>query len=256
MVTVMFLALTAARGAEWRVLFDGKTFAGWEDPGGKTPPGTAWVIGDGCLKAVKAPRLREDLLTRDSFGDFELEFEWRIAPRGNSGLKYRIQDRLWAAESKPGMQKFEERVNFELKNRLLRRERLPAGERFEEYILGFEYQMIDNQAHPDAAHGGDRLTGSIYSMVAATRQASRPAGEFNRSRIVLVGDRVEHWLNDVKVVDADLRAAGIAAGLAKRWGASSPVYELLTKQPKKRTPIGLQHHGDEVWFRNLRIRER
>jgi hypothetical protein len=91
-------------------------------------------------------------------------------------------------------------------------------------------------------------------MVAPTTQAARPVGEFNESRIVLRGNRVEHWLNGVKVVDTDLGVPAIAEGLAKRWTTASPVYQMLTRQPKKRTPIALQHHIDEVWFRNLKIR--
>ena len=80
-MTIASLAVTAVAiglagcGASpappWRALFDGKTLTGWG------PPGESWVVEDGCIKAVKAPRIREDLLTSDSFGDFDLEFEWR-----------------------------------------------------------------------------------------------------------------------------------------------------------------------------------
>ncbi len=239
----------ASSPPEWRVLFDGKTLTGWE------APGESWVVADGCIQAVKAPRIREDLLTSDSFGDFDLEFEWRIAPGGNSGLKYRIQDRGLVPASDPVWKKFEDRLDHQLRNRVWSRDKIPAGEKYEDYLVGFEYQLIDNQGHPDAA-APERRTGSIYSMVAPVKQTARPVGEFNQSRIVLRGNRVEHWLNGEKVVDTDLQAPAIAAGLARRWTTASPVYELLTKQPKKRTPLGLQNHGDEVWFRNLRIRER
>ncbi|MCP5120368.1 MAG: DUF1080 domain-containing protein, partial [bacterium] len=72
---------------------------------------------------------------------------------------------------------------------------------------------------------------------------------------VLQGAHAEHWRNGVKVVDIDLSSEDVAAGLAKRWTADSPVYELLSTQPKRNTPIGLQHHNDEAWFRNIKIRE-
>ena len=89
-----------AHAQKWQVLFDGKTFKGWEDPLAKSPPGDSFTIEDGCLKAVPHPRLDEDLFTKDTYGDFELEFDWKISPRGNSGVKYRIQDRVWF-ETKP-----------------------------------------------------------------------------------------------------------------------------------------------------------
>ena len=78
-------ALGAAADGQWKSLFDGKTFNGWE-----TPAGTPFVIEDGCLKSVAHPAISEDLFTKERFGDFELEFDWKISLRGNSGVKYRI----------------------------------------------------------------------------------------------------------------------------------------------------------------------
>ena len=83
------------KASGWQLLFDGRTFAGWEDPAKKSPPGDSFVIVDGCLKATARPRISEDLFTTDTYRDFELEFEWKIAPAGNSGVKYRIQDRVF-----------------------------------------------------------------------------------------------------------------------------------------------------------------
>jgi hypothetical protein len=91
-------------------------------------------------------------------------------------------------------------------------------------------------------------------MVPPVRDASRPVGEFNHSRILLRGDHVEHWLNDVKVVDADLSAKEVKAHIAKRWTLDSPVYTLLAGEPKHTCPISLQNHGDEAWFRDIKIR--
>ena len=81
------------KAAGWKLLFDGKSMKGWEDPSQEKPPGDGWIVADGCLKTVPNPRIREDLFTKENFGDFELAFEWKIAPKGNSGVKYRIQDR-------------------------------------------------------------------------------------------------------------------------------------------------------------------
>src|SRR5437879_13815294 len=79
------------KSAGWILLFDGKSMKGWEDPRLKTPPGDSWTIEDGCLKATSKPRIREDLFSSQTFRDFELVFDWRISPAGNSGVKYRIQ---------------------------------------------------------------------------------------------------------------------------------------------------------------------
>src|SRR5579884_1067986 len=80
-------SLTAQEKADgWVLLFDGKTMNGWADPRAMSPPGDAWTIEDGCLKATPHPRIEEDLLSKDTFRDFELQWDWRISPAGNSGL--------------------------------------------------------------------------------------------------------------------------------------------------------------------------
>ncbi len=81
--------LTAAeKAAGWRLLFDGKSYDNWVDLSKKSPPGDSFVIEDGCLKAVAHPKITEDLFTQDTFADFELAFDWKISPAGNSGVKY------------------------------------------------------------------------------------------------------------------------------------------------------------------------
>jgi hypothetical protein len=249
--SLLFVAFFAALGVpcgdaadrEWHSLFDGKTFTGWEKPVGQP-----FVIEDGCIKSVKSPAIHEDLFTVDRYGDFELEFEWKISPRGNSGVKYRIQDRVWLFDQR--VPRFEDNVVAAMKAR--RADRPAKGQ---EYVIGFEYQITDNAANPDAARaGGLHATAALYDMFAATRSPTKPVGEFNRSRIVVRGDGFEHWLNGEKVLDGALKAPEIAKASAKRWGEGSPVYELLVNQPRKQCQISLQNHGDEAWFRSLRIR--
>jgi hypothetical protein len=241
--------LTAAeKSAGWKLLFDGRSFAGWEDPTKKSPSGDSFIIEDGCLKSTSHPRIDEDLFTQETFADFELELDWRISPAGNSGVKYRIQDRVFLLDQK--MPRFEDQVNAAMQNRRTDR---PAKD--QEYVIGFEYQITDNAANSDAKRNG-RLhqTAALYDMFPASRDVTRAVGEFNHLRLVVKGDHTEHWLNGEKLVDASLKAPEVAASVAKRWGAESPVYNLLVNQPRKSCQISLQNHDDVAWFKNIKIR--
>jgi hypothetical protein len=241
--------LTAAEKAEgWRLLFDGKTFNGWVDPTKQSPRGDSFVIDGGCLKSVSHAKIEEDLFSQATFQDFELEFDWKIAPRGNSGVKYRIQDHLFLNDE--DTKNFPKRVNDSMKNR--RTDRPAKGQ---DYVIGFEYQITDNGANSDAlANGPMHRTAALYDVVAASKDVTRPVGEFNHSRLVVKGDHVEHWLNGEKVLDTSLKSPAVANSMGKRWGETSPVYQLLVQQPKVSCPISLQNHGDEAWFKNLKIR--
>jgi hypothetical protein len=233
------------KSAGWQLLFDGRSFAGWEDPLRKSPPGDAWTIEDGCLKPTPHPRIIEDLFTEEKFGDFELQFEWKVAAKSNSGVKYRIQDRVMLIDGK--FKKFEDSVHASIAHR--RQDRPAKGQ---EYVIGFEYQVIDNSGHADARRGPKYQAGALYDMTAASKDMSRPIGEFNQARLMVKGTRTEHWLNGEKVVDTDLLEG--ARSSEHRWGAQSEVYRLLATQPRRETPISLQNHNDPAWFRNIKIR--
>src|SRR5215207_7373140 len=84
----------------WVLLFDGKSMKGWSDPAKKDVAGTAWKIEDGALASVKGPRIEADLVTAKSYGNFELQFDWRVSPGGNTGLKYRIQKEIFLDKAK------------------------------------------------------------------------------------------------------------------------------------------------------------
>src|SRR5581483_11137227 len=139
----------AEKAAGWQLLFDGATLNGWEDPSQKHPPGDAWTLEDGSLKARAHPRIREDLISARHFGDFELTFDWRISAGGNSGLKYRIQKTVFVRDRPAGEGKFEDLVEMALRGR--RNERVAPGQ---DYVIAFEYQVIDEARNPDAARGG------------------------------------------------------------------------------------------------------
>lgn len=231
----------------WILLFDGKTMDHWVDPRQKTPPGDAWSIEDGCLKANAHPRITEDLFSQDKYRDFELEFDWRISPRGNSGVKYRIQDHLWVPHT-PGI-RFEQTVENAFKHRITERQ-----DHGQDYVVGFEYQITDDSSNRDALSNPKHTAGALYDMVAPSSAASKPVGEFNHSRIVVRGNHVEHWLNGVKVVDSTLNGAAEMQGIERRWSVAPQVLDLLSKQPQKDCPISLQNHDNDAWFRNIKIR--
>jgi hypothetical protein len=170
-----------------------------------------------------------------------------VAPGANSGVKYRIQDRVFLANYTG--HRFEDIVNFSVQNRPA--ERPDHGQ---EYVVGFEYQMLDNTRNSDARVGISHQAGALYDIVGPSKDVTRPVGEFNESRLVVKGNHVEHWLNGVKVVETDLDSALAAERAAKRWGAGTPVAVDLTKQPRKDCPISLQNHGGDTWFRNIKIR--
>ncbi len=233
------------KAAGWKLLFDGKTMKGWADPG------VSWAIDDGALKSLPHPKIREDLFSKETYGDFELTWEWKIEAKGNSGLKYRIQDRFYVNERRiKEYKKFEDLANDAVRTRATKRE-----EATQEYIVGFEYQMIDNGGHPDARRGAYYQAGALYSMIPASQAAAKPVGEYNLSKLVVKGNHIEHWLNGVKVVEGELHAATTLEKSAARWTTESPIHKALAEQPKKRCPIALQNHGDAAWFRSIKIRK-
>jgi hypothetical protein len=207
----------AEKKAGWRLLFDGKTTAGWRGFNKKEFPKEGWVVEEGCLKHVakdgRDSRGAGDIVTIDQFTDFDLQFEWRIASGGNSGVKYFIVE----ARNAP---------------------------------IGHEYQIIDDDRHPDAQRGEKRKAAALYDLLPAKNKVLRPVGEFNRARILVQGKHVEHWLNDVKVLEYELESDELRAAIAASKFKDVPGFGTKTKGP-----ILLQDHGDEVWFRNIKIRE-
>lgn len=222
---------TAEKQAGWKLLFDGKTFNGWRSYYQTDKPSKGWTIQDGCLKNSKGtgrPRTGGgDLMTDELFTDFELRFEWSIQQGGNSGVYYFFHER----QNKPGVVMY-------------------MGDDGTSPV-GFEYQLIDDERHPDALQNGPlHATASLYSLIAPNDSKKlKPAGEFNESRIIVQGNHVEHWLNGKKVVSFELGSAELLNAIARSKYKGEPGFG--TKAP---TRILLQDHGDEIRFRNMRIR--
>ena len=204
--------------AGWKLLFDGKTTKGWRAFKNAPFPADHWVASDGLLKCVGGKKVT-DIVTDDQFDSFEFAWEWRISAAGNSGVKYLVDE---AMSPRPN-----------------------DG-------IGFEYQILDDEKHPDAKHGkdGNRTAGSLYDLVPAAKDKPlHPVGEWNESRILVDGNHVEHWLNGAKVVSYERGSAEMKTRIAESKYKDIKGFGEVTKGR-----LLLQDHDSEVDFRNLKIR--
>jgi hypothetical protein len=216
--------------AGWKLLFDGKTFKGWRGVGREGIPEGHWIIEEGTIKKIPSknvplqkdgqPLEGGDIMTVESFEDFELELEWKISHGGNSGIKYNVSEEM--------------SVSYPPKYA----------------ALGFEYQVLDDERHPDAKYGENRTAAALYDLIAPQGKKLRPVGEFNQARIVFRGNHGEHWLNGVKVLEYDLNTPRMAELVSQSKFKDIPGFA-----DKRRGHIVLQDHTDAVWFRNIKIRE-
>jgi hypothetical protein len=220
----------AERAAGWRLLFDGATLRGWRGLGRDTVPTAHWTIEGGTIKKIPSGQVPVqadgqpvgggDLMTEATFGDFELSWEWKVSPGGNSGIKYNVS------------------------------EQISAGIQPRNAAKGFEYQIIDDDRHPDGRLVKHK-TGDLYDLISSNdRKRVRPVGEWNQSRIVFRGDHGEHWLNGEKVVEYDLGTPAMHAALA-----ASKYKDWSWFGERRRGHVVLQDHNDAVWFRSIKIRE-
>jgi hypothetical protein len=239
---------------EWKSLFDGRSTTGWRGFGRKDFPSVCWAVEEGCLKRLTGPQIRRedcgDIITTGQFDNFILELEWRISPRGNSGIKYLVPENRPAgwerasadyqiAEVKRGGRPGWEKEIAEL---------TPA--RWQNSAIGFELQLIDDAQHPDARRGSTRITGALYDLLSPSASTSRGAGQFNRARIVVRGDHVEHWINETKVLEFQRGSRDLLDAIGR-----SKFKQLEGFGLTRRGHIALQDHDDNVWFRNIRILE-
>jgi len=170
-----------------------------------------WVVQEGTIHRSGKGG---DIYSAKEYANFDFRFDWKISPGGNSGVKYRMTE-------------------------------------YNKKLLGPEYQVLDDDKHPDAKVTVKRHAAALYDIKATTPDKPiRPVGEWNEGRIVANGTRMEHWLNGEKVMEVD---------------TTSPEWKNLLAASKFKNIAGyceapagrlqLQDHGDLVWFRNLRIKE-
>ncbi|MGK2927749.1 MAG: 3-keto-disaccharide hydrolase [Lysobacterales bacterium] len=214
----------------WRLLWDGQSTAGWRGAKLDRFPDSGWAIEDGVLTVLATDGGESsgpgDIVTLDSFSDFELQLEFLLTEGANSGIKYFVDPDL----------------------------NLGPGS-----AIGCEFQILDDALHPDAKLGvlGNRTLGALYDLIAPESYSApgrakqfKGIGEWNQSRIVSRNGRVEHWLNGEKVVEYD-RFSQMFRALVNY--SKYQQWENFGQWPEGR--ILLQDHGDTVSFRSIKVRE-
>jgi hypothetical protein len=221
--------LSAAERADgWRLLFDGRSFAGWRGLGYDSVPTAHWRIVDGSIQKIASgnvPKMPDgqpasggDLMTTAAFRDFDLLFDWKVAPGSNSGLKYNVSEEMSVKSSNHA-------------------------------ALGFEYQVLDDALNNDNKIPSHRA-GSLYDLIPSGATAYlRPVGEWNTSRVVVRGNHGEHWLNGTMVVSYDLGSARMDSLLKASKYRTIPGFA-----DHRAGHIVLQDHNDAAWFRNIKLR--
>ncbi len=215
--------LTAEERREgWHLLFDGKTMNGWRGAYLDTLPSRGWDVRDGMLM-VQASGGGEaafggDIVTKAVYSNFDLKVDFKLTEGANSGIKIFVTEQL---------------------------PRTPGS------AIGLEYQLLDDAKHPDAKLGinGNRTLASLYDLLPAANKKVNPIGEWNHARIIVHGRHVEHWLNGIKVLEYE------------RGGKEFLEHKAVSKF-KDRKEFGeakeghilLQDHGNQVFFRNIKIR--
>ena len=208
--------------SEWTTLFDGESFDGWHmyNGGVVTEP---WKLEDGAMVFYPPEERPEgtsyNLVSDQEFTDFVLTLDWKIAEGGNSGIFWAVKE-----DEKYG----------------------------QPYLTGPEIQVLDNERHPDAKNGDDRLAGALYDMVSPSKDVTNPAGEWNTVELMINHKTNEGHvvLNGTKIVEFPVQGTGWDELIANSKFADWEDFAAFTTGK-----IGLQDHGDMVAFRNIKIKE-
>ena len=207
----------------WTLLFDGKSTEHWRGYHTEGFPEKGWIIEKGTLHVLGSGKGEAggggDIITRKKYKNFELSLEWIVSEGGNSGIFYLAQEKpdqpIW--KSAP------------------------------------EMQILDNAKHPDANLGvdGNRAAGALYDLIPAKPQTAKPSGEWNHVKILVFKGTVVHWMNGENVLEYHLWTSDWTDMVAN---SKFKDYQDFVNTAEEGY-IGLQDHGDDVWFRNIKIRE-
>lgn len=216
----------------WELVFDGKTLNGWRGLNMDHAPGKHWVVENGLLRKIprdsipvepndgRPPRI--DLLLDRPLHNFEFAFEWKISKGGNSGIKYNVLEELSAIDDRPRL------------------------------ALGFEYQILDDEAYPQIEEYPSWASAGLYDLVEPEIETRlNPAGEWNSGRIVFNGNKGEHWLN------GDLALSFILGSDRMNSALAASKWDDIDDFGKRHDQafIILQYHTGSVWLRNIKLRE-
>ncbi|MFD2291124.1 DUF1080 domain-containing protein [Mariniflexile gromovii] len=208
----------------WKLLWDGKTTNGWRGAKLDAFPAEGWKIEDGVLSVLSSggaeSRAGGDIVTNELFGDFELSVDFKLTPGANSGIKYYVDTEINKGDGSS---------------------------------IGLEYQILDDDLHPDAKlgnHEGSRTVSSLYDLIKAdVNKPINPVGEWNTAYIISKNNHVEHWLNGVKVLEYERKSDDYRKLVSESKYVKWPNFGELDKGQ-----ILLQDHGDLVSFKNIKIR--
>lgn len=215
-------SLTKAEKKEgWQLLFDGSSKKGWHIYQGKSD-GSAWKVSEGMLMLDPTEKKDwqtiggGDIITDEAYENYHLSLEWKISPKGNSGIIFGIQD-------------------------------LPKYEH--SWHTGMEMQILDNDGHSDGKIVKHRA-GNLYDLIAASSEPVKPVGEWNKAEIKVNKGKLDLYLNGVNIVSTQLWDDNWKALVSASKFKSMPDFATF-----KSGHIGLQDHGNPVWFRNIKIRK-
>ena len=230
---ILLTAAVASAQDGWTDLFNGTNFDGWRSPKSDHFPARSWQIKDGEMWVVSSGNAESqaggDIITRRRYAYFELSADVKLTTGCNSGIKIFVQPNISPISKTTGK---------------------PTGTGS---AIGLEFQILDDARHPDAKLGrdGDRTIGSLYDLIPAAKDKKvMPIGAWNHARILSQGKHVEFWLNGAKTVEFDRGSAAFRAAVAKSKFKDIPDFG---EWPDGH--ILLQEHGNEVSFRNVKIRE-
>ncbi len=207
----------------WKLLWDGKTTEGWKGARISTFPSKGWVIENGILKVLKSGGGEStnggDIVTTRKYKNFILKVDFKITEGANSGIKYFVNPDLNKGEGS---------------------------------AIGCEFQILDDEKHPDAKLGvkGNRTLGSLYDLIPASADKPFIKNSFNTATVVVIDNKVQHWLNGVKIIEYERNN--------QMWNALVAYSKYANWPNFGNAPEGnilLQDHGDEVWFKNVKIKE-